>query len=315
MPQSNPTADYHGAWQEAFRHYFERAMAYCFPDAHAKIDWSREPEFLDGDLQKIIVGSATNRRSVDLLVKVWLLDGNDRVVLLHAEVQSQSQKDFPHRMHEYFYKLLDVHRLPVASFAILADDDRGWKPDQLILETLGTRMAFSYPILKLTDLDEAELERSDNPFAVIILAHLQSMRTADDPEGRRVNKLRLIKSLYERWGRDEVRQLMRFIDWLMQLPKDLELKVQDEIHEFEQEKQMSYVPTYERAAREQGLAEGEAKGLQDGIALGLRLKFGAAGARLIPEVRQVNNVNLLHRILDAIDLLNDADEVRRIWAV
>ncbi len=207
-----------------------------------------------------------------------------------------------------------MFQAPVASFAVLADDDRNWKPDSLTLSKLGTRLNFSYSIVKLTDMNEAELEQSDNPFAVIILAHLRAMRTAHDPESRRRGKVGLIKHLYQRWDREEIGRLIRLIDWLMQLPKDLELKVQEEMQSFDQEKQMSYVPFYLRAAQSEGEAKGKAEGLQDGIAFGLKLKFGPAGSELMPEVRQITDVERLHRILDAIEQSTQPDQVRRVWA-
>ncbi len=127
----------------------------------------------------------------------------------------------------------------------------------------------------------------------------------------------MIKRLYERWSREEIHKLMRLIDWMMQLPKDLELKVREEIQAFEQEKQMSYVPTYERAARAEGLAqgkaEGKAEGLQDGIAFGLKLKFGSAGDELMPEIRKISDVNVLHRIFESIEQSTEAEQVRRAW--
>jgi len=33
--------------------------------------------------------------------------------------------------------------------------------------------------------------------------------------------------LYEKWSRDEVRRLMRIIDWLVQFPKNMETKLQE----------------------------------------------------------------------------------------
>lgn len=41
--------------------------------------------------------------------------------------------------------------------------------------------------------DESALEWNPNPFAVVVLAHLQSLRTAHDAESRRVSQVRLIQ--------------------------------------------------------------------------------------------------------------------------
>ncbi|MFM7583438.1 MAG: hypothetical protein ACKO9F_12080 [Caldilinea sp.] len=50
-----------------------------------------------------------------------------------------------------------------------------------------------------------------------------------------------------------------------------------------------------------------------GIRLGLKLKFGLAGAALMPEVAQIEDVALLQTIGDAIELAATPDEVRQVY--
>ena len=42
-------------------------------------------------------------------------------------------------MFVYNYRLYDRYRQPVASLAVLADDQPGWRPDHLSLEALGCK--------------------------------------------------------------------------------------------------------------------------------------------------------------------------------
>src|SRR5438874_7124480 len=70
------------------------------------------------------------RRYVDKLVKVWTLDGVECWVLIHVEVQTARDADFPERMYVYNYRVFDRYNKPVASFAVLADDDPGWRPHE-----------------------------------------------------------------------------------------------------------------------------------------------------------------------------------------
>jgi hypothetical protein len=60
---------------------------------------------------------------------------------------------------------------------------------------------------------------------------------------------------------------------------------------FEEEKEMPYITSVERLAREEwreeGREEGEIRGLQDGIELALELKLAADGQALVPLVRAV----------------------------
>jgi hypothetical protein len=56
------------------------------------------------------------------------------------------------------------------------------------------------------------------------------------------------------------------------------------------------------------------KGLLRGIELCLKLKFGAAGLELLPEIRQLGDVSKLEAVLPAIEKAASPEEVRRVWA-
>jgi hypothetical protein len=78
------------------------------------------------------------------------------------------------------------------------------------------------------------LTASDNPVAQVVLAHLEAQATRSAPEGRRDSKVRLVKGLYDRgWSAVDVRQLFRLIDWLMELPAELQDGFRQELHKFE----------------------------------------------------------------------------------
>src|SRR5580700_7030003 len=94
---------------------------------------------------------------------------------------------------------------------------------------------------------EAELEGDANPFALVILAHLKTLQTRNDPAARRMWKLRTTKGLYER-GLDgeQVRRFFRILDWMMELPAELEKALIGDLANFEQERKMPYVTSIER---------------------------------------------------------------------
>jgi hypothetical protein len=45
--------DHDSPWKEALRVYFKDFLALLFPEIHAQIDWSIQPEFLDHELQQV----------------------------------------------------------------------------------------------------------------------------------------------------------------------------------------------------------------------------------------------------------------------
>src|SRR5262249_18508080 len=103
--------------KEILEQGLEVFLAFRFPHVHAAIDWTRQPEFLDKELQQIVREAEHGKRYVDKLVKVWLKDGREEWVLVHVEVQAQEEADFAERMYVYNYRLFDRYNRKVVSLA------------------------------------------------------------------------------------------------------------------------------------------------------------------------------------------------------
>ncbi len=59
---------------------------------------------------------------------------------------------------------------------------------------------------------------------------------------------------------------------------------------------------------------GMEKGLLRGIEVCLKIKFGAAGLELLPEIRELQDHELLQAVLEAIKTADSPDDLRRVWA-
>ncbi len=301
-------ADYDSPWKEALDAYFDPFLALLFPKAHAQIDWSHGWESLDKEFQQVVREAELGRRFVDKLAKVWTKSGSECWVLIHVEVQTDRDADFPLRMYVYHYRIFDRYNKPVASLAVLADDDPHWRPSEFRQEMFGCESVLRFPTAKLVDLAarEAELEASDNPFSKVVLAHLKTFETRGDPGRRHAWKLRLVRGLYERGlSAKDVRELFRLIDWLMVLPPPLEEAFDQEIEDAQKEKHMPYVTSIERV--------GIRKALRKGIQSLLKVRFGDEGLKLMPEIESVYDADQLEAILQALETAQTPDEVRRIW--
>jgi hypothetical protein len=242
-------SDYDSPWKEILDLYFEPFMAFFFPAAHREIDWSRGYEMLDKELQQVVREAELGRKAVDNLVKVWRTNGQEEWVLIHVEVQSQEEAEFPRRMYVYHYRLFDRYNRLVVSLAVLGDDRPAWRPDRFEYSLWGCTAGLQFPVVKLLDYAPraAELEAGANPFATVVLAHLKTLETRADNDKRQAWKIRLVKGLYDRGlSARDVRQLFRFIDWVMDLPEDLENGVWQEIQNYEQEKNMPFIDIAER---------------------------------------------------------------------
>ena len=111
--------------------------------------------------------------------------------------------------------------------------------------------------MKLLDLGRAweALEQDRNPFSMVVMAHLKTQEVKDGLERKRW-KLHLVRLLLERgYDRKDILELFRFIDWLLALPKGLEIEFRQERMALEEEKNMPYVTSGERLAKEEGALE------------------------------------------------------------
>jgi hypothetical protein len=51
-----------------------------------------------------------------------------------------------------------------------------------------------------------------------------------------------------------------------------------------------------------------------GIELGLKLRFGEAGLKLMPEIHEIHEQEKLEAILKALETAASPEEVRRLWS-
>ena len=251
--------EYDSPWKEAIDLLFVDFMLLCFPAIHEQIDWSVSPKMLDKELQQIAPESEVGVRVVDKQVEVKLFSGVLEWLLIHIEVQNQRTTDFAARIFTCFCRIRDKYDKPLVCLAVLGDESLTWRPNQFSLNTMGCKVDFVFPIVKLVDfrIQLDQLEISENPFAFIIVAHLQSIATKGLPPDRLRWKVRIVRGLYERgWTADRVRQVFRVIDWIIDLPVELQKEFRMNLNAIEKEKSMPYVTSVERLAREEGKQEG-----------------------------------------------------------
>lgn len=50
---TNPQTEYDSPWKEILQLYFQDFLLFFFPQIHAEVDWTKEPVFLDKELQQV----------------------------------------------------------------------------------------------------------------------------------------------------------------------------------------------------------------------------------------------------------------------
>jgi hypothetical protein len=283
--------DYDSSWKAVLERYFPQFLEFFFPQIYAEIDWGRGWEFLDKELQQVVRDADLGKRLVDKLVKVWRKDGTETFVLIHLEVQGQVDLRFAERMFEYHYRLRDRYNLPVVNLAVLADERKNWRPAHLEYSLWGCQVSFDFPVVKLLDYKSLfpDLEQNPNPFSVVVMAHLQAQATRQNPEDRLNWKLRLAKGLYERgYDREDILELFRFLDWILVLPEDLENQFDEELSNFEEEREMPYVTSVERKAIRNTV--------KTGILEILEVRFESVPEAVVEQINQIYDQELLHML-------------------
>ncbi|MFP4184439.1 MAG: hypothetical protein ACLFRW_07655 [Halorhodospira sp.] len=282
--QGGGKSDQDSPWKEALEYYLEPAMALLFPQIHAGIDWSQGYRFRDKELQQVVRDAESGRRYADKLVEVYTQEGESTWILLHVEVQGEPESGFAERMYTYHYRLYDRYRREIVSAAVLADTSPSFRPDRHAYERLGCGLQFWFPVAKLLDWEDrwSELEADPNPFASVVLAQLVAKRVSDAHK-RKVLKTELTRRLLDQgYSRDDTLQLLRLLDWFLQLPENLEAEYHAELHELEEAYKMPYVTSFERAGEERGLQKGRQEGRREEgselLLLLLRDKFGSEAA-------------------------------------
>ncbi len=71
---------------------------------------------------------------------------------------------------------------------------------------------------------------------------------------------------------------------------------------------MQYITSVERI----GIRKGLQQGLLSGIALGLELRFGNEGLNFLPEISQIQDVQVLEMVLEGLKTISSLDELRQV---
>ena len=112
---------------------------------------------------------------------------------------------------------------------------------------------------------------------------------------RKMVKLQLLRLLLGRgYPRKQIKQLLRFVDWVLTLPDEEEQEVR-QVLEREVKQMKKYVTSWERMAKAEGKLEGKLEALRTTICEIIELRFGSVP----PHLRE-----LVNHLTDTEHLLN-----------
>ena len=214
-------------WKVLVAIFTEHFILFFLPDLYKLVDFSKPIELLDKELNNIIPEELKGQRFTDVLVKLHLLDGTECWILLYIEIQGYPDPNFGERMFIIYYRILDKFKKDVVALAVFTCKKR--MPKQYVHKLLGTEIRFKYNTYRIFSQQgrEEELEKSDNIFALAVLACLFAEQTRFKKMGRErlAAKLKLVRLMKEKgYDNQEIFCFIIFIKKLLSLSEDLELQ-------------------------------------------------------------------------------------------
>ena len=192
-----------------------------------------------------------------MLFNARLLDGTHRWILCHLEIQTSYQSDFEFRVDLYNGGLKGHFRQDVITLAVLADINADWRPSEYRFELGGFGNHRWFPICKLLDHVSADWATDISLPVQVARAQIAALHTAGDPQARYSAKTELVRNLYKLgYNTQELREIFRLLDGMMQLPPELNRRFDIELVAFEKEMNMPYVTSIERNAEARGREQG-----------------------------------------------------------
>ncbi len=256
--------EYDSAWKEVIEEHFESFLEFFFPEIHKDIEFSKGFEFLSKELRNISPDGNVGKRFADELIKVHLKNGGVKYIciFIHIEVQGTRVVNFVQRVYIYNYRIFNQHLdkgVEVVSLVILTDEDKNYRPDQYHVGRWGFDLRMRFPLVKLIDYRDNEelakkLEESTSPMAMVVKAQLNSYDAKKHDNNKKYDVKRdLIRQCYRRgYEKEQIQTLLKFMNWIIRLPKEFEMRLSDEIARIEEVEKMPYVTTWERIAKEEG---------------------------------------------------------------
>ena len=205
-------------WKVIMEEVFPDLLRFIYPDADDEYNMERGFEFLDKELAELNPqpDEEKDSRFADKLVKVYHRNGLEEWVLLHVEVQgdTQDRDAFAERMYTYFYRIRDRYpdRL-VSALAIFTGENGNRMPGKYSYEYRGTKLTYEYPTVSILDYSDEELDKSSNPFAQVVVAAKMRLQEGKVPEDELLNnKLLAARKLTEKgFGMEKIRAIFNFL--------------------------------------------------------------------------------------------------------
>jgi hypothetical protein len=181
-------------------------IRFYLPEWEDEIDFTKKPTFLDKELKRLMPRGKAKNRAVDVLMRVYLKNGETKKFLLHIEIQAYFDPQFGQRIFQYFYRISDAFQEPIETLVIMIDEDPNYRPCEFRQEFGQTSVHFRFRMFKLLDNPPPYLGKEDNPFSIALEVAWYALKQnkLKNDDDLMALKYRLIKRLKEQKVEKEV---------------------------------------------------------------------------------------------------------------
>ena len=183
-------------FKEFLQTFMRDFLQLFFPDVERRLDFGNI-EFLDKEVFTDF--SEGSSRRADVVAKLATHDGEPEIVLIHIEVQSEREKEFPARMFGYYALLRARHKIPVFPIVVYLYGGRegheGLTTEEYRIHLFEDEiLRLWYRCVQLARLDVEEYRRGVGPVGAALGALMDSSRTPERAELRVSLLLQVIES-------------------------------------------------------------------------------------------------------------------------
>lgn len=199
----------------------------------------------------------------------------------------------------------------MASLVLLADEDPNWRPNAFHNQLLGTKMGISFATAKLMDYALREdLETSQNPFALVTIAHLRTQQAHHDPEKLYAAKWRLTRLLYQhRWSKERIITMFKVINWMMALPEAQQDRYWETVFQLKKERNMTNPMEWITPLEQMFIDRGEKRGVATILERQLIRRFGPLSKTTQKKLAKAS----VEQLTDWSDTVLDATSLKQVF--
>ena len=155
-------------WKGMIHDLLPYIIQFHYPYEYSLIDWGRGFEFINLEIDQLTPTSPQMGRVADVLVKLYLIGGEEVFFLFHLEIQGYVDETIPKRVFQMLYRTEETYGICPEILVIYVDEKPDFKPTQYKHRVWETAIRVDFKTFKLLDNPPTTFMHLDNPYCMIL---------------------------------------------------------------------------------------------------------------------------------------------------